>query len=754
MMTQRMMHGATTRRGWMVAGALTVVLAAQAPGAVAQDVRAGKGGYTLTPPAGMKLPPRTLYATANVTSKMPTNDWWSSLAWEPFSSNHFAHPLAMRATKGGLRVSYPGPNIHAVAKHVMASFRNELTLGHSAAGEFPDARVDGFDDWFVHVMQADGKRTMRTSYGHGSPFVYATYAGGGAKITFDAKPAVWSGGADSPTLGVTVSGKHYGLFAPAGSTWTGLDGRTFVNNARGKTYFSLAALPDNRPATLKLFASYAHNHVTSTQVAWRYVPARGTVETTFTFTTKAREGSGKGTLTALYPHQWQAAASDTRVLPHAYASVRGPMKLVAGSSFSTVMPFPGVLPALPDAGTLDKPRLVKYLAAAAAAKPKDPADTYWQGKELGVLTNLIPLAEQAGRKDLATQLRKALTGRLENWFTAPGTQGKKERYFYYDKLWGTLIGQNPSYGSADQLNDHHFHYGYFISAEAEIARTDKAWAADSDWGAMVNLLIRDVCSPRQTTDDKLFPRLRCFDPYAGHGWASGGAKFADGNNQESCSEAMNCWTGIILWGMATGDDKLRDLGIYLYTTELAAINAYWFDVNDDLLPKAYEQTCAALVWGGKTDYATWFSGEPEHVHGIIMLPIQSGSLYLGLYPGYVKRNLACLAKLRGSDRWKHWHDTLWMYEALADGDKALARFNAEPTKVPLHSRPHTYHWIATLKALGQIDRTLTADCPTAMAFVKKGNRTYVAYNMTNKPITVRFSDGTTLATVPERFAVK
>ena len=29
-----------------------------------------------------------------------------------------------------------------------------------------------------------------------------------------------------------------------------------------------------------------------------------------------------------------------------------------------------------------------------------------------------------------------------------------------------------------ELNDHHFHYGYFIRAAAEIARRDPAWAAD------------------------------------------------------------------------------------------------------------------------------------------------------------------------------------------------------------------------------------------------------------------------------------
>ena len=60
--------------------------------------------------------------------------------------------------------------------------------------------------------------------------------------------------------------------------------------------------------------------------------------------------------------------------------------------------------------------------------------------------------------------------------------------------WGTLIGYPASYGSDVELNDHHFHYGYFIRAAAEVARRDPAWAEDENWGGMVKLLIRDIAS--------------------------------------------------------------------------------------------------------------------------------------------------------------------------------------------------------------------------------------------------------------------
>ncbi len=54
--------------------------------------------------------------------------------------------------------------------------------------------------------------------------------------------------------------------------------------------------------------------------------------------------------------------------------------------------------------------------------------------------------------------------------------------------------------------------------------------------------------------------------------------------------------------------------------------------------------------------------------------------------------------------------------------------------------------------MGHVDRKLTADHPTAMVFTLDGKRTYVAYNTTDRPITVRFSDDTTLRVKPDRSA--
>ena len=49
-----------------------------------------------------------------------------------------------------------------------------------------------------------------------------------------------------------------------------------------------------------------------------------------------------------------------------------------------------------------------------------------------------------------------MKGTLEAWLTPGGST-----FFAYDDVWGTLIGYPASYGSDTELNDHHFHYGYF-----------------------------------------------------------------------------------------------------------------------------------------------------------------------------------------------------------------------------------------------------------------------------------------------------
>ena len=740
-------------------------------------VAVGSGSYTTRAPENTRQPPAEIYRSAGLKGPMPTNRWWSSLAWVPLSDAMFPHPLAVRAVAGGLQVAYPGAHItasSAAIMGVMPAGGEDFIIGNAGQDKFSEARVDGFSDWFVTALFQEGANQMRATFGHGSPFVYVTL-NGNPTLTFKTKPKIWSGSEKEAVLGISVGDRHYGIFAPTGSTWFGLESNRWIADPHGKTWFAVAVLPDDKAETLAQFRKYAYTHVTDSRVAWSYDEKRCVVQTTFTFTTKAYEGADNGTLFALYPHQW--THTQAKLLPLEYQSVRGPMKVSEGKSFATEMVYPGVLPSLPITSSVDSEKLTSFLKTDADQPAKRVGDTYWLGKQLGRWATLIPIAEQAGDKAAVEACTENLRGALENFFTATTSQGTLKKggdgLFYYDANWGTLIGYPASYGSDDQLNDHHFHYGYFIRAAGELARRDPAWASDAKWGGMVKLVTRDIACPDH--GDARFPFLRNFDCYAGHSWASGHAKFADGNNNESSSEAINAWYGLILFSEATGDRALRDLGVWLLTMEVEAIDDYWFDVENRFRPKEYPASVVTMVWGGKGANGTWFSGEPEAIHGINWLPVTGASLYLGRYPEYCAKNYTALlsekqtkdaekaakagAATPGSSEktnWHSWPDIIWMYRALSDPADATAQFEARsPSFKPEagNSLANTYLWLTTFAALGQIDRSVTADAPFYAVFNKAGKRTHVAWNVGDKPRVVAFSDGVLVTCQPHAMAL-
>jgi hypothetical protein len=114
---------------------------------------------------------------------------------------------------------------------------------------------------------------------------------------------------------------------------------------------------------------------------------------------------------------------------------------------------------------------------------------------------------------------------------------------------------------------------------------------------------------------------------------------------------------------------------------------------------------------------------------------------------------------------RQWADVLLMYRALSDPADALARFDAA-TAAGLkpeggNSLANAYHWIATLNALGQVDRTVTADHPLAVTFVKDGKRTHVVYRGRAEGggggsggHAVKFSDGVTVEAAANGLTVK
>ncbi|TDQ48244.1 glycosyl hydrolase [Actinorugispora endophytica] len=750
------------RRAFAPAAAVALlsgtILVAQAPPASAEPVQVGAGSYTTTPPAGASGPgdlngaPVSPKVTADFDKPVATNDWWSSLIFQrypdnPYGENLYAHPLSFKARSDGLEIGHTAtPQIVADGLKYEYPHSPDLTLGVQGL-DAPSARVADYSDWTVTADLSDSSRTLRATVGQGLPFAYADVSGGPVRVEFSAAPTIWH--QDGGVLGATVNGRHYALFAPSGTAWSG-SGTVLTADVGAEGYASVAALPD--PADLDTYAEHAYSFVTGSTLTYDYDPDAATLTSRYGVTTEAREGSSQGTLLALYPHQWKE--SDTPLTDLEYASPRGPMRVVEGDHFTTELTTQGVLPSLPTVDSADHQRLRALIDAELDADDpwKGATDTYWSGKALGRLAQLVPIADSIGYDAGRDELLGLLKGRMEDWLTADGDGDDAQ--FHYNSQWDTLIGYPASFGSDSELNDHDFHYGYFVTAAATIARYDRAWIGQDQWGAMVETVLKDANNPDR--GDDRFPWMRSFSPYAGHGWASGHAGFAAGNNQESSSEAMHFAASTALLGSLTGDDELRDLGVYMHTTQASAMSRYWQNSDGDNFPDAFAHDVVGMVWGDGGDHRIWWDGSPEELYGINYLPITAGSLYLGHDTEHAAAMHDSLVSRLGRDP-QVWREIHWAHQALSDPQGALSGFEAqwqayEPESGS--SKAHTYQWLSTLAEVGTVDTSVTADTPHYAVFTKDGTRTHAAFNAGTQPITVTFSDGAELTVQPGRLATE
>lgn len=487
---------------------------------------------------------------------------------------------------------------------------------------------------------------------------------------------------------------------------------------------------------------------TDTTATWSVDADTGVVRTDFVVETETQEGDHHHVLQGLLPHQWNnlAPASPTPQGP-TYTSVRGELRTLAGNTFTVENTFHGILPTLllpPPAAAGNGFSLAALNAKIATIEDdelSDWTDSYNEGQVMNRLIQTARLADQTGNTAARDKMVATVKERLEDWLThAPGEHAF---LFYYDRDWTTLIGYPAGHGQDHNLNDHHFHWGYFIHAAAFMEQFEPGWA--DDWGDMVNHLVRDAAGDDR--DDELFPFLRNFSPYAGHSWANGFATFPQGNDQESTSESMQFNSSLIHWGTITGNNRVRDLGIYLYTTEQTAIEEYWLDLHDRTFKDDQPYRLVSRVWGNSYDNGTFWTNDIAASYGIEMYPIHGGSLYLGHHPDYARKLWAEIEAntgiLKPGDKNPNlWHDTFWKYLSLIDPAKALSLYDADPDRNLKFgvSDAQTYHWLHAMAALRRVDTGVTADYPIAAVFGRDGGKTYVAHNYSDAPITVRFSD--------------
>lgn len=718
----------------------------------AQFTTVGEGSYTTVFPgtdsAGRNAyPSGTPQVSGNAVGKpVPTNDWWSALVKQNHANNLFNYPLALKTVNEGLIVSYIVPTSTPNGSSQPIDDALPITVGVTGLNA-SQATVSDYSDWTVSMNWSNGTHSFEATAGIAMPFLYFT------KNTADVASVKITEGTvviSNEMLVITDShqGADFAVYAPVGSTWT-QTGTTYTSTLNGQNYWSMAYLAPSAPSVAQAaneYKQYAYVFPTNTTATYSYNEGTSKLTTVFNVETVIKEGIETNVLLGLLPHQWANLASGSaQPTGYAYSSIRGEIKTLDGNTFTVDHTFKGILPTLPYLDNYSTGFSPAALDGKISQIENDGlatwTDSYNEGQVMNRLIQTARIADETGDTVARDKMVATIKERLEDWLKAEA--GEVAFLFYYNTNWSTLIGYPAGHGQDNNINDHHFHWGYFIHAAAFMEQFEPGWV--DEWGPMINLMIRDAATSDR--NDPLFPYLRNFSPYAGHSWANGFATFPFGNDQESTSESMQFASSLIHWGTITENNAIRNLGIYIYTTEQTATEEYWFDMYDRTFKPGYGYKVASRIWGNGYDNQTFWTSDIAAAYGIEMYPIHGGSLYLGHNSTYasslwteISANTEILSNQANPNLW---HDVYWQYLSFTNPQAAINLYNSYPERSLKFgiSDAQTYHWLHAMNALGTVNVVVTADYPIAASFNTNGVTTYVAHNYGDTPIDVTFSDG-------------
>lgn len=726
-------------------------------------VAVGKGSYEVNDIAQLEPPPPT-YKTDAIKGPIPSNDWWQHLLIANFGNGNslVTHPLRSNYSRNGLGLTtLDAGYLNASGSSVDTGRDTDLYI--RPVNMLPSkatTKVAGYGDYHVDVVMSDDATPKMTStLVQGSPYVFNTFSDPD-KVQLTAYNLVRLFDRDGNTIlandfetvqgdviGMEVlstdkgqpaktSSHYYGVFAPAGSTFMRVGNAIKVTLPTGQEYLSVATMP--QAADLNDFQQHAYAFVTGTKSSYKVDLATSQVSTDFTTTTTVkRAGFSNETMMGLFPHQWKLSGArlDGRVFP----TVRGDLKLMTGNSFQTVDRFHGVIPQFvePSNPEYSRAKLAGYLDQLDQSTNTGlmNVDPYWQGKALHPLAMGIIVADQIGDVNRRDRYVARLRAIFADWLDYNENETKLGTYFHYVKSWGSLVSYHTGFGINTGLTDHHFTYGYFTFAAGVLANYDKSFV--TDYGPMIDMLIRDYANPSRT--DTMFPYLRNFNPYSGHSWAGGYGDNMSGNNQEAAGEALVSWVGQYLWGLATGNDAYRDAGIYGFTTEEKAIEQYWFNYDQDNWLPNYTHATVGQVYDAANAFITYFGDYPAYVYGIHWVPTAEWLTYYARDAAKVARLYQGFVSDSGGDE-RDWQHIVWPMQALSDAKGALAKWDGKAVKAS--EAFNAYWFINSMASLGERSNDIVAvGWPAATVY--KGPNGYRAqvWNPTDVERTVKFSDG-------------
>jgi endo-1,3(4)-beta-glucanase len=514
----------------------------------------------------------------------PTNKWYSGMVLNKEPRPGFNIPNSILPRKDGFELGLPA--ITSTDQGVYGPHRGGLRVIAKDAIRYELTR---YDELTITLSYYDdtGEKLFDVTFASGSPYGFVV-------AERDVEMRLSGDGTNTESGGLTTfnnSNAWYGAKTSNGSAGSTVE----LSKNDELAVFSTVSKTDM--ATL---SELAKNRIIGGEVRYKIDDTQ--VNTTLLYETT----NNQPTVLVRMPHHGSVANS----LPFSYPSLYGDLAAYKSNAIKYEVPLQKLERSLElnDLAVDEESALAAQLRTDIADSKLDKVDTYFGGKQLQRLAQLVEVADSLGEVEQRDAALNKLTPAIEAWFDS-----NKTKSFYYDKTAKTIVGREASFGSDKELNDHHFHYGYFIYAASVATRFDTEFL--DGYRDKINVLVADIANYNA---NEPLPLRRNFDEYAGHSWASGLADYVDGNNQESSSEAVNAWTGVGLWAEVTNNPALTKQAKWLLSNEIAAAKLYWLSQ-----PSAsnYSSPLVAINWGGKREYKTFFSDEANAKLAIQLLPL-------------------------------------------------------------------------------------------------------------------------------------
>lgn len=578
------------------------------------------------------------------TQAYPTNTWFSGLVFSKDPVPVYTYPLSYKPTATGYEVGYTAPK--ADADVIQANHNADIICAYQSN---VDGVVQKHDDLSVQIGHTSGAKQFGTArLTEGSPYIYGVLK---ANTTLTITTPLRISGQSPHTAIFQNDNKTFGIWSEAELA---IQGNSIRLLSGKESRYSIFVVPKGLDHAT-LFA-LAPNYITGTSVT--YSKEKTDLTTSYKLTTNRNGNTLWGQIDQ---------ATNASAVKGSLPTLIGTQHFVEGTAFQTKVQaiYPQDTLPLDKLSSAEINELKMSVARDSSTMTFDKSDTYYAGKQLYRAANLLKLSAQLNDTKTADMIASQLGQQLSLWLDPGGGFKRENKYFYYDKTIKGIVGKSTSFGS-EHFNDHHFHYGYIVYAAAALQSYNHS--LNKDQRQVVTLLARDIANP---SADDYFPKLRVFDMYAGHSWASGYGAFGDGNNQESSSEAVNAWAAIYAWTTLERDSTFQLTALWLYNREASAANTLWLN-TPYTGSKGYVHPFASLLWGGKIEFATWFSAEPSAKLAIQLIPLSPSHTYIA-DPASIARNLQAVPESS-----LLFPDYLAMYQALIDKDQALMKLRGLP----------------------------------------------------------------------------